>query len=70
MPPPQCSRYWRRWALRPHRERYREPTSGICSASSLREGAKREELCQRYGISTKTGYRWLNRNRQSGEAKL
>ena len=28
------------------------------------------ELCRRYGIAPKTGYKWLNRYRERGEAGL
>ena len=34
-----------------------------------REGSNRRELCRRFGISTKTGYKWLARW-QSGDAAL
>ena len=50
-----------------------------CSAVSLREefclealapGANRSELCRRYGISRKTGYKWLHRCNAEGAAGL
>ena len=34
------------------------------------EGAKMSVLCDRFGISRKTGYKWLRRFRQQGEAGL
>jgi transposase InsO family protein len=34
------------------------------------EGANVRELCRRYGISPKTGYKWLGRYRQEGQAGL
>lgn len=37
---------------------------------ALQQGANRRELCQRYGISAKTGYKWLRRYGESGEAGL
>jgi transposase InsO family protein len=37
---------------------------------ALQEGANRRELCRRYGISAKTGYKWLRRYAESGEAGL
>jgi transposase InsO family protein len=50
-----------------------------CSAMSLREefcrlalepGANRSELCRAYGISRKTGYKWLKRHAAKGVAGL
>ncbi|HEV8577470.1 MAG TPA: IS481 family transposase [Thermoanaerobaculia bacterium] len=35
-----------------------------------REGAKVRDLCRRYGISPKTGYKWLSRYQQAGSAGL
>jgi transposase len=32
------------------------------------EGADIRELCRRFGISARTGYRWLGRYRQEGLA--
>lgn len=29
---------------------------------ALREGANRRELCRRFGINVKTGYKWLARH--------
>jgi transposase InsO family protein len=37
---------------------------------ALQKGANRRELCRRYGISAKTGYKWLNRYAQSGDTGL
>jgi transposase len=34
-----------------------------------REGSNRRELCRRFGISTKTGYKWLARS-DAGDAAL
>ena len=34
------------------------------------EGAHVRELCRRYGISAKTGYKWLKRYQEEGEAGL
>ncbi|MFZ6747286.1 helix-turn-helix domain-containing protein, partial [Undibacterium sp. JH2W] len=34
------------------------------------EGANRRELCRRFGISAKTGYKWLERYAEQGEAGL
>jgi transposase-like protein len=34
------------------------------------QGTNRRELCQRYGICAKTGYKWLKRYGLSGEAGL
>ena len=34
------------------------------------EGANVRELCRRYGISAKTGYKWLGRARTEGPAGL
>lgn len=34
------------------------------------EGANVRDLCRRYGISAKTGYKWLSRYRQEGSAGL
>jgi len=33
---------------------------------ALQEGANRRELCRRFGISPKTGYKWLGRHAQGG----
>src|SRR4249920_994026 len=33
-------------------------------------GANKRELCRRFGISPKTGYKWLARHTQDGEAGL
>jgi transposase InsO family protein len=37
---------------------------------ALHEGSNRRELCRRFGVSPKTGYKWLNRYRAHGEAGL
>ena len=37
---------------------------------SMTEGANRARLCRRFGISRKTGYKWLARYRLEGEAGL
>ena len=37
---------------------------------ATQEGANRRELCRRYGISPKTGYKWLNRAAQDPDASL
>lgn len=34
------------------------------------EGANRRELCRRFGISPKTGYKWLDRHAQGGDPAL
>ncbi|WP_441007307.1 helix-turn-helix domain-containing protein, partial [Paraburkholderia fungorum] len=34
------------------------------------EGANRRELCRRFGISPKTGYKWLDRHAQGGATAL
>ena len=39
-------------------------------AQAQEEGANLSALCQVYGISRKTGYKWLNRYRQEGGAGL
>ena len=38
--------------------------------AAIREGANVRQLCRRFGISAKTGYKWLSRYRASGEAGL
>ena len=38
--------------------------------AASREGANVRQLCRRFGISAKTGYKWLSRYRASGEAGL
>ncbi|NUY36145.1 helix-turn-helix domain containing protein, partial [Paraburkholderia sp. JPY303] len=35
---------------------------------ALQEGANRRELCRRFGISAKTGYKWLARHAQGDSA--
>jgi transposase len=37
---------------------------------ALAEGANISVLCRHYGISRKTGYKWLKRYREEGEAGL
>ena len=37
---------------------------------ALREGANISELCRQYGISRKTGYKWLGRFREGGLGAL
>jgi transposase InsO family protein len=37
---------------------------------ALREGANKRELCQRYGITPRTGYKWIQRSRSAGEEGL
>ena len=37
---------------------------------ALHEGSNHRELCRRFGISPKTGYKWLKRYRQGGVAGL
>ncbi len=37
---------------------------------ALHEDANVSELCQRFGISRKTGYKWLNRYQQHGKESL
>lgn len=37
---------------------------------ALQDGANRRELCRRFGISPKTGYKWLNRYTGEGPAAL
>jgi len=37
---------------------------------ALHEDANMSELCQRFGISRKTGYKWLNRCQQHGKEAL
>ncbi len=37
---------------------------------ALQDGANRRELCLRFGISPKTGYKWLNRYMSEGPAAL
>lgn len=37
---------------------------------ALAEGANISALCRHYGISRKTGYKWLKRYREEGEAGL
>ncbi len=37
---------------------------------ALREGANMRQLCRRYGVSAKTGYKWLGRFRAEGKAGL
>jgi transposase InsO family protein len=39
-------------------------------ALARREGTNIRELCRRYGISAKTGYKWLRRADEAGEAGL
>jgi transposase-like protein len=34
------------------------------------EGANVAELCRRFGVSRKTGYKWLSRHRESGTSGL
>ena len=36
-------------------------------ALAMREGSNRRELCRRFGISAKTGYKWLRRARADAE---
>ena len=33
---------------------------------ALAEGANVSELCRRFGVSRKTGYKWLSRHRSGG----
>ncbi|WP_141710885.1 helix-turn-helix domain-containing protein, partial [Paraburkholderia nodosa] len=35
---------------------------------ALQDGANRRELCRRFGISPKTGYKWLARHAQDDGA--
>jgi transposase InsO family protein len=37
---------------------------------ALQEGSNRRELCRRYGISSRTGYKWIKRYQEQGEAGL
>jgi len=37
---------------------------------SLQDGANRRQLCERFGISPKTGYKWLERYREQGVSGL
>jgi len=34
------------------------------------EGANRRELCRRFGINPKSGYKWLDRHAQGGNTAL
>ncbi len=37
---------------------------------ATRDGANIREVCRRFGISPKTGYKWLHRYRAEGDAGL
>src|ERR1700733_14772219 len=37
---------------------------------AMQEGANRRELCRRFGIAPKTGYKWLERYATEGDSGL